>query len=82
MVEINFENDKPIRVTNGKINVYNYGEGIPHAYFAKIINALGQEKCTLDTVLSIFINCDFVSLDDFIGVFKNSDLLVVIEWEE
>lgn len=79
MVTINFENGKPTRATNGKINVYNYGEGIPREYTAKIINALGQEKCTLDNVLSIFVNCSFVSLSGFIGVFNNRGLVVVIE---
>lgn len=79
MVVINYEKGKAVRATNGKILVYNFGEGLPEKYLTRIVNALGQEKCAIDTVFSIFIDCDIVKLHGCIAVFKNSELLVVIE---
>lgn len=84
MVTISFENGKAVKATNGKVIVYNYGEGIPDSYLTRIVNTLGYEYCTVESILQLFKYCHFHILAkghkcNVVGVFNGVKLLVVVE---
>ena len=84
MVTISFENGKAVKATNGKIIVYNYGEGIPEKYLTRIVNTLGKEFCTVEDILQLSKCCDYHILArgyncNVVGVFDGVKLLVVVE---